>query len=312
MDTTIQPPSTQRPSPPPAPAPLVPIKAPYPTTAPAHASDLEQLGERIAELAMQISTATYQLLTMVREFDEGYGWEGFRTCAHWLSWRTGLAIGPAREKVRVGKALVQLPRMSAAMSGGRISYSKVRALTRIATPENEEDLLQVAAAGTASHVESLVRAWRQLERPDGEGSEQAQEAERHASRYFETHTDEDGMLVVRGRLEPEAGAAVVRALEAASQMLYEEEQERSTPSRDSVPVSQRRADAIGLLAEAALSGGLNDDPEKGTRGYRYQVVVHVDAAVLEDPQAAGESAIEGTGGRVAPGSYLPSRRPVLS
>ena len=163
MDTTTRPPSTQRPSPPPAPAPLVPTKAPYPSANPAHASDLEQLGERIAELAMQISAATYQLLTMVREFDQGYGWEGFPTCAHRLSWRTGLALGPAREKVRVGKALAQLPRTAEAMRCGRISYSKVRALTRIATPDNEEDLLEVAA-----------------------------------------------------------GAALVRALEAASQLLYEE------------------------------------------------------------------------------------------
>ncbi len=90
---------------------------------------------------------------MIREFDERSGWNtGFRSCAHWLNWRTGLELGAAREKVRVAKALGELPRLSEAMRCGDLSYSKVRALTRVATADNEIELLEFARAGTAAHA----------------------------------------------------------------------------------------------------------------------------------------------------------------
>ena len=156
---------------------------PAPGSEPTHYRDVEALGERIAELSALISAATFHLLTMIREFDERGGWAcGFRSCAHWLSWRTGLSMGSAREKVRVARALADLPRISEAIRRGEICYSKVRALTRIATLETEERLLDFARAGTVSHVERLVRAWRTLDRD----KEREQEAERHASRYLDT------------------------------------------------------------------------------------------------------------------------------
>ncbi len=124
-------------------------------------AEVEALGERIAQLSALLSATEFQLLVLIREFDQRYGWRGgFRSCAHWLNWRTGLARGSAREKVRVARALEELPQVAAAMQTGEISYSKVRALTRIATPETEEDLLAVARSGTAAHLERLVRAWR--------------------------------------------------------------------------------------------------------------------------------------------------------
>src|SRR5215467_9601592 len=128
-------------------------------------ADLEELGEHIAELAAQISAATYELLAMLRDFDERAGWNvGFRSCAHWLCWRVGLDPGAAREKVRVARALGVLPLLSEAMRRGEISYSKVRALTRIATPAIEKDLLTFGRAGTAAHVERLVRGMRLVDR----------------------------------------------------------------------------------------------------------------------------------------------------
>ncbi len=233
--------------------------------------EVEALGERIAELSALISATEYQLLVLIREFDEGYGWRGgFASCAHWLNWRTGLAIGAAREKVRVARALAELPRISAAMRDGELSFSKVRALTRVATPETEERLLDFARAGTAAHVERLVRAWRAAER----SQDMEAEAQRHADRHLHLTTDADGMVVVRGRLDPEVGAALMRAVEAAEEELFEKEGGEEG-------VAQRRADAIGSVAEAALEGGL----DRGTRGDRYQVVVHVDGA-----SSPGESA----------------------
>ena len=125
-----------------------------------HQAETVALGEAIAELAARIQAAAYELLVMIRTFDDRNGWGvGFTSCAHWLNWRTGLAMGAAREKVRVARALADLPRLSDAMRRGRVSYSKVRAVTRVATPETEERLLSFALSGTAAHVERLVRSW---------------------------------------------------------------------------------------------------------------------------------------------------------
>ena len=168
-------------------------------------SYLEELGEQIALLSAQQDASTYESLTWIREFDEDEGWfhaySGFLTCANWLAWRTGLDIGAARQKVRVANALGRLPLISEEMRRGRLSYSKVRALTRIATPDNEEDLLVFAKDGTASHVERLVRAYRSVERRINLDETEVQ----HASRYCHTYTDDDGMIVIRARLEPKTG-----------------------------------------------------------------------------------------------------------
>ena len=228
--------------------------------------DLKLLENRIAELSARIQAATYELLCYLREFDRRYGWEGFRSCAHWLNWRTGLDLGAAREKMRVAEALVDLNHVSAAMACGRLSYSKVRALTRVATPATEARLVAVACCATAAHVERLVRAWRQADREAQPDAEQV----RLASRVLSTRVDEDGMVVLRARLTPELGAVVLRALEAAL------EQVPAAAEGDDSSIGQRRADALGLVAESALAGGL--DP--GTPGDRYQVTVHVDAGLL--------------------------------
>lgn len=258
---------------------LAPVAA---TTPPAA---VEALGERIAQLSAEIQAATYQLLVMLREFDERDGWNGgFRSCAHWLNWRTGLELGAAREKVRVARALAALPRLSGAMERGEVSFSKVRALTRVATPENEGELLGFAKACTAAHVERLVRSWRRIDRLE----ERRQEARRHEGRYLRLATDEDGMVVIRARLSPEAGAAVLKALEAAEQKLYDTARETRDENGDGVPIEHRRADALALVAESALAAGL--DP--GTRGDRYQVVVHVDAEGLAAESDAGASALD--------------------
>ncbi len=130
-------------------------------------------------------------------------------------------------------------------------------------------LLDFARCATAAHVERLVRAWRRVDRI----AEAEDDRRRHASRHLDTWVDEDGMLVVRGRLSPEVGAVVQRALEAASDRLYHDSEDKAE-----VSVGQRRADALGLLAESALAADL----DRGTAGDRSQVVVHVDADALED------------------------------
>src|SRR5215471_19029608 len=124
-----------------------------------HYQELDRLGDEIAELSAHLDAATARLLDLIREFDARGGWNsGFSSCAAWLSWRVGLDLGAARERVRVARALGSLPSLAAALSRGELSYAKVRALTRVATPETEERLLVVGRAGTADHVNALCAA----------------------------------------------------------------------------------------------------------------------------------------------------------
>ena len=126
--------------------------------------DLDQLGDEIAELSAHLDAATARLLDLIREFDARSGWNnGFRSCAAWLNWRVGLDMGAARERVRVARALGSLPLLAHALAHGELSYAKVRALTRVATPETEEQLLAVGRAGTADHVERIIRGWRRMD-----------------------------------------------------------------------------------------------------------------------------------------------------
>src|SRR4030095_2579384 len=133
-----------------------------------HASELDQLGDEIAELSAHLDAATARLLTLIREFDARGGWNtGFRSCAAWLSWRVGLDLGAARERVRVARALGSLPLLAEALARGQLSYAKVRSLTHVATLETEARLLAVGRAGTAAQVERIVRGWRSVDRQAG-------------------------------------------------------------------------------------------------------------------------------------------------
>ncbi|MBI4253548.1 MAG: DUF222 domain-containing protein, partial [Candidatus Rokubacteria bacterium] len=255
-----------------------------------HAAELDRLGDEIAELSAHLDAATARLLDIIREFDAREGWNtGFRSCAAWLSWRVGLDLGAARERVRVARALGTLPSLAQALARGELSYAKVRALTRVATPETEERLLAVGRAGTADHVERIVRGWRRVDRQ----AEARETARQHASRALHVYQDEDGMVVIRGRLAPEVGAVLVQALTAAREAVYPKNVSAETSpadvSAEPPTMAQQQADALALVAETALHHGI--DP--GAPGERYQVVVHVDAPVLADPDQPGQSVLEG-------------------
>ena len=152
--------------------------------------------DRVALLYAEISAATREFLAALTESDRHGDWaeEGFGSCAEWLAWRVGITINAANEKVRAALALESLPLISEAMSRGELSFSKVRALTRVATPENEADLLVFARAGSAANLERVVRSWRWGSR----GEELAAEAIRNRNRQFSVFPDGDGMYVVRG------------------------------------------------------------------------------------------------------------------
>ncbi|MEX2471579.1 MAG: DUF222 domain-containing protein [Gemmatimonadota bacterium] len=251
------------------------------TTTETHPSDarLTRL-DRVAELYAGITAATRVFLSALAECDRLGDWseEGFTSCAEWLSWRLGITRNTANEKVRVAHALERLPEIARSMERGELSFSKVRALTRVATPENEPELLPYALSVSAAGLERFVRSWREI---DGEDPA-ARERRLHARRTFSVFPGEDGLYVVRGRLTPEVAAVLMRAVEAASDALYREDDEA-----DRRAAAQRRADALGLIAERALAAGFGDDraPVSGSRAERYQVVLHVGAdepATLDD------------------------------
>jgi hypothetical protein len=246
---------------------------------------LDALEAELTTLAAHIGAAMYRFLVLVEEFDrrEGWGGIGLRSCAHWLTWKCGIGLVAAREQVRVARALPRLAAIAEAMRTGRVSYAKVRAMTRIATPDNESALLAIALNGTASHVERVVRAYRRTSAAEERAQALAQEEARSLSCYW----DHDGCLVVRGRLPKEQGAQLMKALEAADQALRTEHANDSAESstvREARSYLQRQADALALMAETTLAHGI----AALAAGERHLVHVHVDLDALSDAGAAEE------------------------
>jgi hypothetical protein len=261
---------------------------------------LAELARDIASGAVRLAAATAAWLRLVAEFDRREGWHaiGIQSCAHWLAWQCGMSPGAAREHVRVARALTNLPLLSEAFADGRLSYSKVRALTRIAEPDTEAALLELAIEATASQTERVVRSWRRVEAPDPETIA--------LKRQFDHWWDDDGMLNVRMRLDAGEGASFIAAVESIAER--DARRERAAASRaagegDAVPRDDREQDeitfarerraarrctAVAQLAEAAHHVGRRaGDPP------RREVVVHVDAAVVADDAAAGQAYLEG-------------------
>src|ERR687896_128008 len=252
---------------------------------------LDQLTDEIAELASHIYAGTCRWLELVGELDRrgGFTESGCGSCAEFLAWRCALAPRAAREHVRVARRLPELPLIHAAFARGELSYAKVRALTRVADAENEEELLELARHLTAAQLERAVRAYRRVTADEAQALAEAA----HLGYCW----DEDGSLVVRGRLAPEDGALFLRALEAARDLLRERAWEEERGSAEPRQPGRRptNAEALAALADLALSGA--SDGRAG--GERYQVIVHVDeaagpgegACVVEDgPALAHETA----------------------
>ena len=258
----------------------------------------EALANEITELCSYLYAAEYQLLVKIHEFDEnGYwGGPGLMSCAHWLNFKCGMGMNAARERVRVARALASLPKISAAFEAGTLSYSKVRAMTRVATPENEDFLLNIARHGTAYHVETLVRKYRRVQTQRDVDAANAVHVRREVTYYW----DEDGALVFHGRLPAEQGAVVLKALEMQMEQQFQEMQPadvypeghvvRETPEEPEArsPVGARRADALAEIAETYMNSG----PVANSTADRYQMIVHVseEATYLENgPHVSAET-----------------------
>lgn len=228
-------------------------------------TESERLGAEITELCAYIFAATYHLLELIRVFDGERHWEtlGFSSGAHWLNFYCGLGMNAAREHLRVAHALAGLPRISAAFAEGRISYSKARAVTRIATPEQEDYLLVLCEHGTGHQLERFVAQYRRALKYEESDFALSQVQCREAT----WHYADDGSVVIRATLPPDQGEVVLQALEKAIDLAPS----RDEPDGEREPIAARRADALAVVAETYLGNG----GASGSAADRYQVVLHV-------------------------------------
>jgi hypothetical protein len=242
---------------------------------------IEKLAKEICTLTGHMNAANHRWLMLIAEFDRRTGWSDGATqsCAHWLNWKCGIAMGAAREKVRVARTLENLPKISAAMASGKLSYSKVREMTRVASAETEDYLLMIAEHGTAQHVENLVRAYRRCK----EAEELSREARQQQNRSVKYRYDDDGSLILNCRLPAEAGVRLMKAIDLVVDDLMAEEN-KNVPAGTSPPrefFSVRRADALAVIAESFLAHGVME----AAGGDRQQIVVHVAKETLKDRKA---------------------------
>ncbi len=215
-----------------------------------------ELINQITTLAGHLNAANARFLALIAEFDRRQGWAewGVKSCAHWLNWKCGIELGAAREKLRVAHALETLPRIVESMTAGRLSYSKVRAITRVADETNEDYFLDVALHGTASHVEKLVQSYRRTQ----ESLELSREERQQANRSLLWFHDNDGSLVIRAPIPAEIGALFRKALETAEDSLPQKNVPAGTfldsvqPQRSRRVVTRWGGEALDL--DLALAG----------------------------------------------------------
>jgi hypothetical protein len=278
---------------------------------------IRSLEEEITTLAAHIHSATCRWLELIARYDQSEGWAdtGAKSCAHWVAWSCGISPVAAREHVRVARRLTLLPLVRASFARGELSYTKVRALTRMENVADEEGLLTFALAASAQQLQRVIRATRST----ATVAEAARRA--HAERFFDWHHDEDGAIVLRGRMPAEEGAVVIAAIQAAiDSVLADASAEAPVPARGSdadasaeapmrleepadaqVSYGARRADALVLLADSLLASGA----QQRRSADRHQIVVHVDAMTLA-PATAGAGAVSGSPGcELEDGPQLP-------
>src|SRR3954451_20796168 len=274
---------------------------------------IEELAAAITAGAGRLAAATASWLRLVGEFDDRGGWHGvnIRSCAEWLAWQCGLSPGAAREHVRVARALQSLRSIDGAFAAGRLSYSKGRALTRIAEPNCEAALLEFALSATASQTERFCRQWR---RWDDETSDRRRAED---ELFFEYTTDDEGFFTLRVRGPVEQGAPMMAAIDSLAERdarrerarnkkaTARHEQIRAAGGAVAPDLAERCAEdaAVGLARErrtarripaltalAEPRAGMDRRPGDPPR---REVVVHVDADVLADDTAAGRAHYEG-------------------
>jgi hypothetical protein len=250
---------------------------------------IDDLDAEISRLCSSINASSYRLMLLIRQFDDRLGWAkwGYRNCAEWLAWRSGIGRSAAREQVRTAQALRDLPQISRAFAEGRLSYSKVRALTRAADSANEDALLVYALRATACQVEERCRQIRNV-RPESVHDARRAWEQRSLSVWRNRGR---GTLTISVELPLETGELIAEALDLAIQS----GETADGPEFTETSWQTQQADALVALAKAYLAGGPRanesqaDDASAAPQAAaaaavsaadHYQVIVHVDEASL--------------------------------
>lgn len=250
---------------------------------------IDELDAAICRLAGRINAVNYRLLVLVREFDDRMGWAkwSFPSCAEWLSWRCQISLSAAREKVRTAQALRDLPEISLAFREGRLSYTKVRALTRVAALHDEGALVRYALGATAPNVEERCRQIRNVHPDSTRDAQRAWDA-RSLSAWRNSGR---GTLCLRVELPLDLGELVMKAIERA---LEREEipdgvAERTPP----LGFQCQQADAFVAIVKTYLEGGVAESGSgSSSAADRYQLVLHVDEAALHGGAGRADAPIE--------------------
>jgi hypothetical protein len=256
---------------------------------------LERLEAEICEGAAHLAAGVGRWLLLVGQFDERKGYERWdsRSTAFWLNWQCGISVRTAREQVRVGRALLEYPRIAETLCSGRLSYSKVRAITRVVTPETEATLLDLASAVPASQIERVVAGRRRVDANENTATSEA--------RHLDVYYDEDGSGVGMFRLPPDETAALLAALTLGKEVLRGQkgsaepsgaETKTETDDCSSEPLRPKvsNADALALMVETMLAA---DHSKDISRHERTLVMVHLDpekAHLHEGPNISQETA----------------------
>ncbi len=226
---------------------------------------MDALESELAELSAHLEIATHRQLTILRELEPTGIWveQRAKSFAHWLSWRIGLAPGAAREKIRVARALGKLALIDAALARGTISYSKVRAMTRVATAENERVLLDMALGSTAQHLDRICSGMRRADRDQALASDTE-------LRWVRQRASDSGMVRIDAQLHADEAAIVWRAIEQA----------------------RAARGAAVPLADALVHVARSFDPEGSKSRPIAEVVVHVREEVLAEGTGATAAVLE--------------------
>ena len=272
--------------------PVVEGVAPVSEEVAAHEARVERLADELTGLFSTLSAGEARFVALVGQFDELGGWADgrTRTCAHWLNWKLGIAMPAARERVRVARALRELPLLAGAFGEGRLSYSKVRAVTRVATPATEETLLGFALYATAAQLERICRTWRQVRA----ASEPDAELRQRATQRFDVFLTDDGMMDVAASLPTEVGVVVAQALAKASTQLFADR----GPEGEG---EDRRIEALRVICESFLTDGSSSGSSSADT---WQIVVNTSAEALARAAAGAD------GSAVADGPTVEGAPPI--
>jgi hypothetical protein len=250
----------------------------------------EDLEREICEYAAHMAAGMCRWLLMVGEFNRRQGWaaQGMYSCAHWLSWRCSIGLRAAREQVRVAGRLPDLPLVVDAFSTGELSYSKVRAITRVATPDNEEQLVMLARSASGSQLERIVSGFERAVRATVEAANTA-----HEKRSLWVFDRNDGMVDIHARIPAEDAAVLIAAIDQAEReaRVDADGSAEAWPAPQDRPVeggsaehpiqenrAQRRADALVEIARRQLD---------------VEMVVHVDIETLTAETVVDRAEVEG-------------------